>query len=84
MVAREFFKSLGVSLWFMVLTFPLVAVRVNTIENTIQWRWANLAIVGVGAFVLSAVWRWALVRRETMLANAASGAGERSVRVWDS
>lgn len=84
MVAREFLKSLGVSLWFMALTFPLVAVRVNTIENTIQWRWANLAIVGVGAFVLSAVWRWALVRRETMLANAASGAGERSVRVWDS
>jgi branched-chain amino acid transport system permease protein len=84
MVAREFLKSLGVSLWFMALTFPLVAVRVNTIENTIQWRWANLVIVGVGAFVLSAVWRWALVRRETMLANAASGAGERSVRVWDS
>lgn len=84
MVAREFLKSLGVSLWFMALTFPLVAVRVNTIENTIQWRWANLVIVGVGAFVLSAVWRWALARRENTLANTASSMGNRPARIWDS
>lgn len=84
MVAREFLKSLGVSLWFMVLTFPLVAVRVNTIENTIQWRWLNLAFVGIGAFVLSAMWRWALARRKNMLAHAASGMGARPTRLWDS
>jgi branched-chain amino acid transport system permease protein len=84
MVAREFLKSLGVSLWFMALTFPLVAVRVNTIENTIQWRWANLVIVGVGAFVLSGVWRWALARRENTLANTASSMGNRPARIWDS
>ncbi len=84
MVAREFLKSLGVSLWFMVLTFPLVAVRVNTIENTIQWRWVNLAVVGVGAFVLSALWRWALARRENMQRSADARGGRRALRPWES
>ena len=48
----------------MFLTFPIMVVRVNTIENTIEWRWMNLAYVGVGIFFISYVWRWALARKE--------------------
>ncbi|MEZ6853811.1 ABC transporter permease subunit [Halodesulfovibrio aestuarii] len=57
-------QSIITSLWFMFLTFPIMVVRVNTIENTIEWRWMNLAYVGVGIFILSYVWRWALARKE--------------------
>ena len=46
----------------MFLTFPIMVIRVNTVENIIQWRWANLFLVGVGSFVLSALWRY-LIRR---------------------
>ena len=48
----------------MFLTFPIMVIQVNTVENIIQWRWANLFIVGVGSFVLSALWRYLIRRKE--------------------
>ena len=48
----------------MFLTFPIMVIRVNTVENIIQWRWANLFLVGVGSFVLSALWRYLIQRKE--------------------
>ncbi len=61
---QELTKSLKVSLWFMFLTFPLMVVRVNTIEHTVEWRWMNMVYMAVGSFALSFVWRWALRRKE--------------------
>ncbi|MBI9100208.1 MAG: branched-chain amino acid ABC transporter permease [Spirochaetaceae bacterium] len=60
----EIKKSLFTSLWFMFLTFPIMVIKVNTITDTVVWRWKNLVIVGVGSFILSFVWRWALKRKE--------------------
>ncbi|MFU8857333.1 MAG: ABC transporter permease subunit [Deferrisomatales bacterium] len=53
----ELRQSLLVSLWMVFLTFPLLAVRVNTIDDVVEWRWHNVAWVAVGSFVLSFVWR---------------------------
>ena len=39
-------KSLGICLWFMFLTLPLMVVRVNTVNQEIEWRWANVLWVG--------------------------------------
>jgi branched-chain amino acid transport system permease protein len=47
-----------ISMWFMFLTFPIMVIRVNTIENIIEWRWMNLIYVGCGSFVLSFLWRY--------------------------
>ncbi len=58
-------RSLLVSLWFVFLTFPLMAVRVDTIENTVQWRFMNCLYIGIGSFVLSFVWRYLLDRKKT-------------------
>ena len=57
-------KSLGVSLWFIFLSFPFLAVRVNTLKGVVEWRWLNMVWVALAAFVLSLVWRWAMERRE--------------------
>lgn len=57
-------QSLLVSVWFMFLTFPIMVIRVNTIYKTIEWRWMNLVWVGLGAFVLSFVWRYLMRRRD--------------------
>ncbi|WP_290920007.1 branched-chain amino acid ABC transporter permease [Halodesulfovibrio sp.] len=65
-------QSIITSLWFMFLTFPIMVARVNTIENTVEWRWMNLAYVGVGVFFLSYVWRWALARKEAKQYEAPS------------
>ena len=70
---NELKKSILVSLWFMFLTFPLMVIRVNSIEKTVIWRWENMALIGIGSFVLSFVWRWALRRKEAGDAVAASG-----------
>ena len=64
MLANELKKSLLASLWFMFLTFPIMVIRVNTVENIIEWRWANLFIMGIGSFVLSALWRYLIRRKE--------------------
>ncbi len=57
-------RSLLVSLWFVFLTFPLLAVRVDTIDNTVQWRLMNCLYIGLGSFILSFVWRYFLARKE--------------------
>ena len=48
----------------MFLTFPIMVIKVNTIEQTIEWRWWWMAAVGLGAFVLSFFWRMAIARKE--------------------
>ena len=61
---QECKSSLIAAAWFMFLTFPLMVIRVNTIEEVVEWRWHNMAWVGIGAFVLSFVWREMLRRKE--------------------
>ncbi|MFV0422747.1 ABC transporter permease subunit [Oleidesulfovibrio sp.] len=62
-------QSLIISVWFMFLTFPLMVVRVDTINDTVDWRWMNMVYVGIGSFVLSFVWRWAMARKELLKAQ---------------
>ncbi len=64
MTLQEIKKSLFTALWFMFLTFPIMVIKVNTIEKTIEWRWERMAAVGLGAFVLSFVWRYLIQRKE--------------------
>lgn len=51
-------QSLIVSAWFVFLTFPLMAVRVNTTEQVVEWRFINLIWVAYETFVLSYFWRF--------------------------
>ena len=40
-----------------------MVIRVNTIYKTVEWRWDRMAMVGVGSFLLSFIWRY-LIRRQ--------------------
>lgn len=62
---QEIRRSFLVSVWFMFLTFPIMVIRVNTVQKVIEWRWQNLLIVGVGSFFLSFVWRYFIKKQET-------------------
>ncbi len=55
-------KSLLNALWFMVLLFPLMVMKVNVTMGVakVDFRWGNLPLVGIAAFVLSFVWKIAL------------------------
>ena len=61
---EELKKSVLTAAWFMFLTFPIMVIRVNTVEDVIEWRWLNLAIVGLGTFLGSFVWRFMIRRKE--------------------
>lgn len=73
----EIRKSLLVSVWFMFLTFPIMVIKVNTVHETIEWRWANMFLVGGGSFALSFVWRYMIRRKEIGLKRQREGAGPR-------
>lgn len=66
-------NSLLIALWFMFLTFPMMVIKVNTLDNIVEWRWANLAYVGIGAFALSFLWRFMLKRKRTLSKMAEQG-----------
>jgi branched-chain amino acid transport system permease protein len=61
---RDLKQSIFISVWFMLLTFPIMVIRVNTIEKVVEWRWGNLAAMGIGTFVLSYLWRYMMARKE--------------------
>ena len=65
MTFREIKRSLLVAIWFVFLTFPIMVIRVNTVEKVVVWRWQNMLIVGIGSFLLALVWRALIRRRET-------------------
>jgi len=71
-VVAELKKSLIVSVWFMFLTFPIMGIRVNTIEKIVEWRWRNIFIIGIGSFIISFVWRY-LLERNRKQAEAKKG-----------
>ncbi|MEE4608871.1 MAG: branched-chain amino acid ABC transporter permease [Desulfobacteraceae bacterium] len=73
----EIRKSLLVSIWFMFLTFPIMVIRVNTVENIVEWRWHNMIAVGAGSFLLSFVWRYLIRRKEQGVRRQREGAGPR-------
>ena len=61
---KEFRTSALSALWIMILTFPLMVIKVNTIASTVNWRWINLMWIGIGTFILSWLWRYLLDRKE--------------------
>lgn len=71
----QFKRAIITSVWFMFLTFPLMVIRVNTIEKVVQWRFMNMLYVGVGAFIFSYVWRYLLSKRQVGEQQEEAGVG---------
>ncbi|QGY42085.1 high-affinity branched-chain amino acid ABC transporter permease LivM [Pseudodesulfovibrio cashew] len=57
-------KSFLAAVWFAFVTFPIMVIRVNTIEHTVDWHWQRLGYVVLAVFFGSFVWRWLLARKE--------------------
>ncbi|MDQ5987475.1 MAG: branched-chain amino acid transport system permease protein, livM [Syntrophus sp. SKADARSKE-3] len=71
-------QSLVIALWFMFLTFPILVIRVDTIEKVIDWRWMNMIYIGGGSFLLSFVWRYFMALRPKGVKAAKTGVGQAS------
>lgn len=68
---KHFKHSLGISLWFVFLTLPLVVVRVNTVKQEVEWRWSNVIWIGLCAFAIALFWQYSIERRAALRAKAA-------------
>jgi len=77
-MVENFKKSIVISLWFVFLTFPLMVVRVNTMDQVVVWRWMNILWVALASFVLSYIWRYMLERQQVRKKVADEGAEARS------
>ena len=66
-ILTEIKKSLTVAIWFMILFFPIMVMKVSVSRGVaeIQFRWNLLLPIGVAGFVLSFIWRHALVWNES-------------------
>lgn len=61
-LGRELAASAVKMLWFIVLLFPLIIMKVNVDGGTatVRFRWGTLPVLAVAAFVLSFAWARAL------------------------
>lgn len=57
------FKAFLIALWFMALTFPVMGIRLNLAENSVDWRLGRVLCVGAAVFFLSMLWTRLLARR---------------------
>ncbi|MBW2544517.1 MAG: branched-chain amino acid ABC transporter permease [Deltaproteobacteria bacterium] len=57
----------------MFLTFPIMVIRVNPVEQIVEWRWKNMILVGIGSFFLSFVWNYLMKRKELGFKKAEAG-----------
>ena len=52
LLMKELKKALGVALWFIFLTFPIMVIKVDPIERIIRYRWENAAYVAIVTFTV--------------------------------
>lgn len=72
-VAEALRKSFFTTLWGILLTFPLMVIQVNTIENVIIWRWRNIVFIGIGVFILSFCWQLFLKNKVSKTGQTGTG-----------
>ena len=63
-IVKDLRRSLFIAVAFVIITFPIMVIRVNTVEKVIEWRWERMFVVGVGSFFLSFVWRYMIKKKE--------------------
>lgn len=58
-LAKAFFTAI----WFMLLTLPVMGIRLNILENRVDWRFDRLIYLGVAVFFLTMLWNWCFGRK---------------------
>ncbi|MBD5641020.1 MAG: high-affinity branched-chain amino acid ABC transporter permease LivM [Desulfovibrio sp.] len=56
-------KAFLAAIWFMALTLPVMGIRLNLLENRVDWRLDRLLYLGIAIFFLTLVWNWCFSRK---------------------
>lgn len=76
---RRSLKALLTALWFMLLTLPVMGIKLNTLDKSVQWRFDRILWLGLGVFVLALIWDWCFSRKARGLPLLRLPAGLRSL-----
>ena len=60
---RPLSRALLASIWFMLLTFPVMGIKLNTVDQTVEWQFDRILLLGVAIFFLSLLWNWCFSRK---------------------
>lgn len=60
---RPISKALLASVWFMILTSPVMGIKLNTVDQTVDWQFDRIIMLGVAIFFLSLLWNWCFSRK---------------------
>ncbi len=60
---QRMFKAVLTALWFMLLTLPVLGIKLNTVEHSVTWRFDRLFALGAGIFLLALLWDWCFSRK---------------------
>ncbi len=45
---RALRRALKTTLWTVIITFPFIVLKDDTVNNEITWRWSGLLLMAVG------------------------------------
>ena len=60
---QRILKAAIAALWFMLLTLPVLGIKLNTVAKTVDWRFDRIFALGAGIFVLALIWDWCFSRK---------------------
>ncbi len=60
---RRILKAVLTAIWFMALTLPVMGIKLNTLDQTVQWRFDRILWLGAGVFALAVIWDWCFSRK---------------------
>ncbi len=79
LLIKELKKALGVALWFIFLTFPIMVIKVDPIERIIRYRWENAAYVAIVTFTVYLVMSFIKLRKLRVTADKKESKPPRNV-----
>ncbi len=79
LLIKELKKALGVALWFVFLTFPIMVIKVDPIERIIRYRWENAAYVAIVTFTVYLVMSFIKLRKLRVTADKKESKPPRNV-----
>ena len=78
---KTFLRSVFISLWFVVLTFPVLCIKVATRKHIVTYHWERAVGLFAVMVVCAMLWQWYFHRKEfgaaepSSLGKAMSGLG---------
>lgn len=60
---QRILKAAIAALWFMLLTLPVLGIKLNVATKSVVWRFDRIFALGAGIFVLALIWDWCFSRK---------------------